>query len=169
MSEPQTQTRPSLDVRLVNPIVSATTEVLQTMAQMEAKLVATRAEKDYQASGDISAVIGILGEEGEGMVALSFPLSLATIIVSRLLGVTPAHLSSDDRSDGVGELVNMISGNAKAVLSRESGSTYKLSLPTIILGAKHEVSSRPRNNPYLLLEFEAEDETFHLQLTYKRV
>jgi chemotaxis protein CheX len=159
----------ALDVRLVNPIVSATMEVLGTMANMQVKLKATKAEKDFLPSGDISAVIGILGEEGEGMVSLSFPMAMASQIVANLLGLSPADLSAEDRADGVGEVVNMVSGNAKAALSRESGGTYKLSLPTIIVGGNHEVISRPKSTPSLIMEFEAEDGScFQLQLNYRK-
>ncbi len=162
-----TNQKSELDARLVNPLVAATTEVLSTMASTSSTLKNIDAAMDYRPSGDISAVIAIIGDDGEGMVALSFPLQLASLLVSRLLGSRPEQLTSEDRSDGIGELVNMISGSAKATLSQEGGQPYKLSLPTIILGAGHEIGSRPRT-PYLVLEFETEGgETFHLQVCFK--
>jgi chemotaxis protein CheX len=104
----QTTHEPVIDARLVNPIIAATVEVLGTMANLKVALKKFDAHTDYHPNGDISAVIGILGEGGEGMIAISFSIPLASLIVSRLLGMKPEHLSADDRSDGIGELVNMI-------------------------------------------------------------
>jgi len=156
-----------MDAVLVNAISEATIDVLKTMANTDVKLQGVGAKADYMPTGDISAIIGITGESGEGMVSLSFTNSLASLIVSRLLGQTPESISSDDRCDGIGELINMISGNAKVALSNGSGTPYKLSLPTIILGATHEVASRPRNNPYLVMQFEVEGLHFTLQISFK--
>jgi chemotaxis protein CheX len=163
----QASTKPTLDARLVNPIVSATIEVLSTMANTQVKLKEVQPQKDYVPSGDISAVIGIMGDEGEGMVSLSFDMPLAILIVARLLGITPEDLSADDRCDGIGELVNMVSGNAKTALSQSGGVPYKLSLPTIVLGHKHEIISRPKA-PYLVIVFETEEgHAFNLQVSFK--
>jgi chemotaxis protein CheX len=161
-----TNHKPSLDARIVNPIVSATTDVLGTMASTKATLKEVHPQHDYVPSGDISAIIGILGQDGEGMVALSFSNTMANLIVSRLLGVPVADITPDDRCDGIGELVNMISGNAKTALSQDSTIPYKLTLPTIILGSNHEVARRPKS-PYLILSFEADGQTFTVQLSFK--
>jgi CheY-specific phosphatase CheX len=167
-TNPTTAPKSVLDAKLVNSIADATVDVLATMAGTQAKLREVVPQKDYMPHGDISAVIGIIGENGEGMVALSFTYNLASLIVSRLLGVTPNTLSSDDRTDGIGEVVNMISGKVKASLSESSATPYKLSLPSIILGAQHEISSRPKKNPYLVIVFETEGEVFNLQVTFKQ-
>ncbi|MDX2083887.1 MAG: chemotaxis protein CheX [Candidatus Melainabacteria bacterium] len=164
---PITNSKAQIDASLVNAVVSATTNVLRTMASTEAVLKEVKAEKDYRPYGDISAVIGISGDNGEGMFALSFPLELVNLIASRLLGVSPDKISSEDRCDAVGELVNMISGSTKSDLSQQNNTIYKLSLPTVIQGRDHEISSRPKNNPYLVVIFESEGKTFGLQVSFK--
>jgi chemotaxis protein CheX len=161
-----TPCKPSMDARLVNPLVMATTEILQTMAQTPAKLKEIQPSSDYIPQGDLSAIIGVMGHDGEGMVSISFKISLANTIVSRLLGVSINEITSEDRCDGIGELVNMISGNAKTALSEHADTPYRLSLPTIVLGAKHEIARRPLS-PFLVLHFEAEGETFCLQISFK--
>lgn len=162
-----TAEKKALDAKLVNALIKATEEVLMTMANTAITVKEVKPQNDYSSGGDISALIGIMGDGGEGMVALSFPVGLASIIVGRLLGSSPEAVSPDDRCDGIGELVNMISGNTKTALSVESGSTYKLSLPSIILGAGHEISTRPKNCPYLMILFEAEGQQFRLQVSFK--
>jgi CheY-specific phosphatase CheX len=163
----QLDQKSSLDVTLVNAVVSATTQVLSTMACTEAVCKEVKAEKDYRPFGDISAVIGISGENGEGMFALSFPLELANTIIARLIGISVDKLSSEDRCDGVGELVNMISGSTKSTLSQQNNTVYKLALPTVIQGKDHEISSRPKNAPYLVMLFEVEGNHFSLQVSFK--
>jgi chemotaxis protein CheX len=162
-----TQTKSGLDARLVNPIVTATVDVLETMAFTKATLKEVKPQKGYTPTGDISAIIGITGDDGDGTVTLSFELKLANLLVSRLLGSDdPDGVSPDDRCDGIGELINMISGNAKTSLARGNSSPYRLSLPTIIMGKGHEIANR-NNGPYLAMIFETEGETFSLQVTFK--
>ncbi len=162
-----TTEKKALDAKLVNALIKATEEIMGTMANTTVTVKEVKPQNDYASGGDISAVIGIMGDGGEGMVALSFPVGLASIIVGRLIGSAPEAVSPDDRCDGIGELVNMISGNTKTALSAESGGTYKLSLPSIILGAGHEISTRPKHCPYLVIAFEAEGQVFRLQVSFK--
>ncbi|MFN8614366.1 MAG: chemotaxis protein CheX [Vampirovibrionales bacterium] len=125
------------------------------------------AKTDYTPIGDISAIIGIMGDQGEGMLGLCFNYPLAKMMVARLLGIDAADLSDDDCCDGIGELVNMISGRSKTALSENTGQPYRLSLPTIIKGKGHEIASRPKGTPYLQMFFDAEGQEFVLQVTFK--
>jgi chemotaxis protein CheX len=162
-----TEKKTGLDATLVNAVVSATKDIFLTMANMEVTVKEVKPQSEYQSKGDISALIGIMGESGEGMLSLSFPLDLASIVVGNLLGTPPSKISPSDRTDGVGELVNMISGNAKTILSRESESTYTLSLPNIILGANHTITAYPKNAPFLVIVFETQELNFEMQVTFK--
>lgn len=156
-----------LDAILVNALINSTKDIFLTMANSTITVKDIKPQADFCSTGDLSAVISIMGEKGEGMLSLSFSIDSANIIVSRLLGSSPASVTSDDRGDGIGELVNMISGATKTTLSRESGSTYNLSLPTIIMGKGHQVQARPKNSPYLHIVFELEGHEFNLQVTFK--
>ncbi|HEY9685511.1 MAG TPA: chemotaxis protein CheX [Coleofasciculaceae cyanobacterium] len=157
----------ALDALLVNAYVSATTEVLKTMVGLDVGMKGISASPKYTPVGDISAIIGVTGESGEGMLGISFPMSLATLVVSRLLSLPPQKINSDDRCDAIGELANMITGKAKMSLMQEGASPYKLSLPTIILGAGHGISTHPKNTPFLVMTFEMEGEEFNLQVCFK--
>lgn len=157
----------ALDAAMVNTLVGATTEVLSTMAGTQVQLQSVTPAMDYKPKGDISAVIGINGDNGEGTLALTFPNQLADLLVSRLLGLTPADLDADDRVDGIGEIINMVSGRAKTDLSASSTTPYKLSLPSIIQGEGHEITRNPKNCPILVLLFEAEGHTFSMQVLFR--
>ncbi len=163
----QTQSRNALDAKLVHNIMDSVTDVLGTMAGTTVTLKDVVPLQDFKPQGDISSVIGISGETGEGMMALSFTEELTKVMVGRLLGLPPEEVEKDDLVDGVGELINMISGRAKVALSNECNTVYRLSLPSIILGKKHEIVGKAKNIPYLLLFFDAAGETFHLQVTFR--
>jgi CheY-specific phosphatase CheX len=163
-----TENKVLLDAHLVNAVIQATSEVLHTMASSDAVFKSIQASNDYKPSGDISAVIGILGKTGQGMFALSFPRQLANRLIGRLIGTEESYVTSDECCDGVGELVNMISGHAKANLSNLSGETYKLSLPTVIQGKDHQISSCPKNTPYLAINFEVDTLVFCVQISFKQ-
>jgi chemotaxis protein CheX len=165
--QPTTVKKPVLDAQLVNAVVGATQEVLMTMASTEVALKNVEASNSYKPCGDISGVIGITGVDGEGTFAVSFTRGIANLLVGRLVGVQPELVSSDDRCDGVGELVNMIGGHAKATLSKGMENLYKLTLPMVVQGSDHQISSLPKNSPYLVLMFEAEGETFSVQVSFK--
>jgi CheY-specific phosphatase CheX len=161
-----------LDRTLVSAVVRSAMEVMGTMAQTQLEHKEIEGWEYYRPTGDISAVIGIFDNTGEGgMLSLTFPMTLARLLVSRLLTVNPASLSSEDVCDGVRELVNMVSGSTKAFLSEGSDNMYKLSLPAVILGGGHEIFNRPENNPYLLIQFKTIEEAsqkFNLQVCFKQ-
>ncbi len=87
---------------------------------------------DPQQSGyDISAVIGFSGDI-VGNCALRMSLETARQAVSRLGGEQVED--GAEIADGVGELVNMIAGNAKAALSP---ACVSLSFPEVVRGKGH--------------------------------
>jgi CheY-specific phosphatase CheX len=161
----------SRDIKLAGYVIKAATEVLGTMANTRVVVKEVIAQENFTPTGDISAIIGISGEEGQGVVAISFPKNLANLLIARLLGSEPEEISEPECRDGVGELVNMISGAVKATLAKEGGAnaSYKLSLPSVIQGPMHEVSIRVADQPYQVILFEAESHQFILQISFKKI
>ena len=72
-------------------------------------------KKTDKAQGDVSAIVGITGCKS-GAVALSFSQSCAIALVKGMLGDAIEDIIADTR-DAVGEITNMISGQARATLS----------------------------------------------------
>jgi chemotaxis protein CheX len=84
---------------------------------------------------DLSAVIGLTGE-ARGAVVISMKTELALRLTSMLTGAR--HYSLDeDVVDAIGEIINIIAGNAKKGL--EEAFRLIISLPTIIEGSKHSI------------------------------
>ena len=91
--------------------------------------------KDVANDWDISGVIGLSGE-ARGAVVIGMKSALAIRLTDMLTNTT--HSSIDGEVvDAIGEIVNIIAGNAKKGLEE----TFRLiiSLPTIIEGQGHQV------------------------------
>ena len=88
---------------------------------------------------DVSALIRFTGDI-EGACTLRLAGETAKAAISRFAG--EAIESSSEITDGVGELVNMIAGNAKAALQEYS---IELSFPEVTMGKGGEIgfSRRP--------------------------
>jgi chemotaxis protein CheX len=84
---------------------------------------------------DISAIIGLTGE-ARGAVVISMKKALVLRLTDILTG-TPHSEINDDAVDAIGEIVNIIAGNAKRGL--EEAFRLVISLPTIIQGKGHSV------------------------------
>jgi chemotaxis protein CheX len=105
---------------------------------------------------DISAVIGLTGE-ARGAVVISMKQELALKLTDTLTQ-TKHHSLDDEVADAIGEIINIIAGNAKKGL--EESFRLVISLPTIIEGEKHSIKW-PNNQariiciPFLIFEKES--------------
>ena len=93
-------------------------------------------EKEAPTEWDVSGVIGLTGE-AKGAVVISMKRELAQKLTSILTGTEHKELDSDV-VDAVGEIINIIAGNAKQQL--EEAFKLVISLPTIIKGKEHSIA-----------------------------
>jgi chemotaxis protein CheX len=93
------------------------------------------ADADAANEWDISAVIGLTGE-AKGAVVISMKHSLACKVTKKLTGSEHTSID-DDVVDAIGEIVNIIAGNAKKGLEEEF--RLVISLPTIVQGPGHQI------------------------------
>jgi chemotaxis protein CheX len=101
----------------------------------------------YQPSHEVSAVIGLSGK-AKGTVVLSLDREVAIQVAGALLQELPPELNADV-ADAMGEMANMIAGQAKAQLEHLSMS---LSLPTVVTGKGHCIEF-PRNAMRICIPF----------------
>lgn len=92
-------------------------------------------DKNEPHDWDVSAVIGLTGE-ARGAVVISMKRSLALKLTNVLTGTTHADLD-DEVVDAIGEIINIIAGNAKRGL--EESFRLVISLPTIVRGQGHAI------------------------------
>lgn len=154
-----------MNAETINPFITATIHVFSTMTGVEAKKGTIYIKQDDKMVHDISGVVGIAGKMS-GFIALSFPESLALKIVSGFLGEETTEMSQDV-VDAIGEFVNMIAGSAKRVFA-EQGQKYNIGIPNVITGRGHMIN-RPSNVVCVGVTFEAEGETFVVEVALKEV
>lgn len=152
------------EMKYLSPFVNNTIQVLKTMAGMDATFKEVYFSNDLRIFGDISGIIGLSGQ-AEGTVIVTFYWNLARTIIARMVKVDPASINAELIHDGVGELVNMISGTTKTDLV---GTPYhfELSLPTVVVGSGHQIG-HPDEASIAVLLFEIGQEPFALQVSLK--
>lgn len=124
------------DVEIAKHFVKAATTILATMASMSAMPGKPFVKKNQEADGDISAIIGVTGPKN-GTICVSFTEESAAALVAGMLGDDIKDLA-EDIQDAVGELANMISGQARATLSGE-GLVLQGSTPSVVVGKGHKI------------------------------
>lgn len=122
------------DVEIAKHFVKATTCILSTMACLEATPGKPFVKKDQKALGDVSAIIGVTGPKN-GTISVSFSRDSATALVHGMLGDAVEDLDQDIQ-DAVGEVANMISGQARASIA-EGGLMLQGSTPSVVSGKDH--------------------------------
>jgi chemotaxis protein CheX len=139
--------------KIINPYISATIDLLSTMAHLHAVKKEVFLKKNYRVFGDVSAIMPFTGK-AEGEVVVCFHEDLARQIVSRIMNTQPALLNITELREGIGEIVNIIAGNAKAALSTTEYA-HQITLPAIVFGQNHEIS-HPGDAPCIVVIFEVD-------------
>ena len=141
-----------MDVQYINPFLNATVKVLETMAFLKVRPGKPYVKKNSSAAGDVSGIIGITGDV-EGSFSISFSKECIKKVVSNMLGEEVEDID-DEVKDAVGELTNIISGDARRELS-EKGLSLNGSLPTVVAGPSHEIKHVGKG-PTIALPFETD-------------
>ena len=126
-----------MDSSYIMPFVTSIQNVFETMIQLPVQVGKPTLKATGAPSFDISGIIGMSGDV-EGSVVLSFPTVTAERIVSLFTGMEMPHMH-EDFPDAIGELVNMISGGAKA---KFTGKQVSISCPSVVIGSEHIVVGR---------------------------
>jgi chemotaxis protein CheX len=124
-----------MDASHITPFIESTKNVFSTMLKLQVSVGKPYMLDNLQSRYDISGIIGMSGDV-VGMVVLSFPSASAAAVVSKFVG-NPVSVDSDDFADAVGELVNMVSGAAKA---KFEGKSVSISCPSVVIGPNHKVA-----------------------------
>ncbi len=149
-----------MDVKLINPFINATVNVLGTMAFVESEAGKPYLKKDDVARGDVSGVIGFTGETN-GTLSITFNELCILKIVSSMFGEEMTEIN-DEIADAVGELTNMISGQARKELA-EVGKKYQAAIPTVITGKNHQLETKTQG-PKIAIPFKTEFGSFTIEV-----
>jgi chemotaxis protein CheX len=145
----------------INPFIESVSEVFENMLESEVKMGDPSANVEEPSTPDLIGVIGLSGT-AQGIVALRLPVKTALNVIGKMVGT---EFQSIDSSiiDGVGELVNIVAGNAKA---KFRGQTISLSLPTVVRGSIYKLSNLS-NTVWLTVPFNSELGSFSISVCFK--
>lgn len=149
-----------MDANLINPFINATTNVLGTMAFITCKAGKPYLKKDDIAKGDVTGVIGLTGDTN-GTIAVTFDQGSILKIVSNMFGEEMEEINHEI-ADAVGELVNMISGQARRELE-EIGRVFDAAIPSVISGKDHCVIHYT-DGPKIAIPFTTETGSFTIEV-----
>ncbi len=147
-----------MKVEFINPFLTATKNVLETMCQTTVKASKPILKQDTCAYGAITGIIGMASATITGCMVLSFSESCILKIVANMLYEEPKSAIDDDIVDAVGELTNMICGGAKAQLAKLNHK-FDLSTPTMVTGKGIEIAYHTEA-PTIVIPFSTEHGDF---------
>ncbi len=122
-----------LDSKFIMPFVNSTINVFTTMMNIKPVIDKPHLNDNPATTHDVSGIIGFSGEI-IGSVVVSFQMETAVKLVNALVG-SEVDPKGPDFIDAVGELANMIAGNAK----KDLGLCANIAVPTVIIGKDHIV------------------------------
>jgi chemotaxis protein CheX len=153
-----------VDVRYINPFINATLNVLETMAYTKAVAGRPYLKKNRVAPGDVSGVIGLTGDVS-GSISVSFTEKSILAIVSSMFGEEMKRLN-EEIEDAVGEITNMISGQARQELEG-LGMSLRAAIPTVIMGKSHTIT-HVTTHPIIAIPFTTANGGFAIEVCFER-
>lgn len=152
----------SVNPALIATFVHSTQNVLSTMVGMESTIEKPEIRDEHQTSFDVSGIVGFTGEV-VGSVVVSFHEKTAINIVNAFT-MEEYDVDSDDFADAIGELCNMIAGNAK----KDFGLQANISIPNVVIGPNHKIS-RMRDVPCFVIPCRCPAGAFSVEVNIKQL
>ena len=123
-----------MDVEYINPFVIAVQNIFETMIERSCRLGKPTLKRGTVPSYEVSGVIGLSGSVS-GCVVINLSREIALQLASAMLGEEFTELD-EDCVDAIGEIANMIAGNAKTDFPVDDTS---ISVPSVVIG-KHKMN-----------------------------
>jgi len=156
---------PEVREQLLEPFIAAARLTLSELAQTDLAVRSVYRTTLARTLADISAVLGLTAEGG-GVLVLSFPAPSAAALAGRILAEATQAPDDDLVRDCMGEVANVIAGQAKTLLA-ETPYQLVLGTPKVLSGPGHEVVSRP-DAEGLVVVFGSDVGDFALQVCLNR-
>ncbi|MFT2092300.1 chemotaxis protein CheX [Paraglaciecola sp. 2405UD69-4] len=154
-----------MNAEFINPFVTALLNVLKTMAQIELVPGKPKKKTDERAFGDVSGLIGMVGNNIQGSLSISFQEALVFEIMEKMLGEKPNTIDSDVK-DMVGEITNMICGGAKNELD-EKGYDFGMATPMVVSGKNHSVDHQV-DGKKMIMPFSHSSGKLYLEMCFNK-
>lgn len=117
---------------LAKAFTDAVTTVLSTMAMVEVRPSGTHPKEGNHTFGAVTGIIGMASPSVHAVMSLSFERNTILEIISSMIAEKVVEVN-DEVLDAVGELTNMICGDAKRRLS-DLGVSVEMATPLVVSG-----------------------------------
>ncbi len=138
----------TMKVEHINPFLNSVSSTFETMLSAEATRGDISLGNAKQRKFPISGLIGMSGN-ASGVVVINLSEQVALKIATTMLMEEQTEVN-DDVLDAVGEIANIVAGQAKIELEQYNLS---VSLPNVITGQDYEVRF-PADTPPVVVPFE---------------
>lgn len=153
-----------MNAKHVNAFIEAAFSILETTAQTSAKAFDNPYLKEKPiAKGDITGVISISGNYS-GKVSITYSEKLILHVVTTMFGEEMMEIN-DEIKDAVGELTNMISGQATTKLT-ELGTSLKAELTDVIMGGQHPLD-HIAGRPVVAMSYQTDNGDFTMEFCFE--
>lgn len=150
-----------MKIEHVNPFLRAVTNTFSTMLQTDARRGELELGDAKVRMYPISGLIGLSGK-ASGMVVINLSTEVALKAASAMLMEEITEVN-DDVLDAVGELANVIAGQAKTDLEQYDLS---VSLPNVVTGEGHAIRF-PSVSPPLAVPFDTDFGPLRLEVGFE--
>jgi chemotaxis protein CheX len=150
---------------VVQPFITAACAAVGEMAKTDLVVRGVSREAPRPALGDLCAVVR-LQSATEQFLVLRFPRPTAEAFAERVMAEAGVEVTEDLVRDCVGEIANVVAGQAKALLAG-TPSQFTCSLPTVMDAASPE-SPPQQGLECLVVVFGSDLGELQLQLFVKR-
>jgi|TARA_R110000868_G_scaffold186445_3_gene428891 chemotaxis protein CheX len=154
-----------MNADFINPFIAALLDVMQTMAQTQLVPGKPQKKSDNQARGEISGLIGMVGDNIQGSMSISFEEGLVLEIMQKMLGEKPESIDSDVQ-DMVGEITNMICGGAKNELGQK-GYDFGMATPMVVSGKNHTIKHQV-DGKKMVMPFSHDSGKLYLEMCFNK-
>jgi chemotaxis protein CheX len=155
-----------VDRILINAFVSGVAETLRVQCAIEVKggTPYTKTATNV-VEGDIASLLGLLGRDLIGTVALIFKQDVFLKIMGKMLGEEYTTIKKEIE-DGAAEMLNISFGQARKILT-ENGMNFGKSIPKTVIGsALHARELTPSPSVYVPINSSVGE--FYLQIGTKK-
>ena len=128
-----------IEARYMNPFIDAAIKVVKQVAGIQVRRGHLSFKNKPEPSYGVTIIVGVYGFL-VGQVVYSMEQAVADKLVDKMLG--EASLQKDKLMfiDTLGELANMITGNATALLNQNKENALKITTPAIVTGKNLNVN-----------------------------
>jgi chemotaxis protein CheX len=131
-----------INADIVNPFIEAGINVIKELTNIEVR----RGHLTYRVTPapayEVSIIIGVFGFV-TGQVVYSMKKEVAARLVQRILGDVSAKEMRELFVDTLGEVANMITGNATSLLNKRQDHSLTITTPAIVTGSQVSVRLVP--------------------------